>query len=624
MPALLPDRARRQSKAHSPGNSAKAAPDSEDEFIYIKRPVIAEDAEWPESGRLFRHSLRIPMQEITELGREAREESPSAMVSQELADVIETNSATNVAVGMSGTSRSAESKSSSERDKTDAGSTEKSQSLQERDSESSERLSRSKVKEGPGGKGERRRFSSEEVAGNKPGVALTPTLEGGPLAKTISLKWLSVSSSVRSIDSPKREKAPPLLRDEPKYKLRICVSEISALPNIQADEISLRASVGSVTLQEIRTGDKPKEESAEEPSVREGPVIKARVEIGSQVERFNLPPAMLNGKEQDMVAMLKVSGLATSLMLQNVNVLKDFLDDEYEADAPFPVQISIEDTSLSLKETFDATPTTDSTLNVCVKSIDIHRGQKIDGINLFSQNQTDGAMELETLRFHSDSEARRHESSPSGGGTRDNESTSSTTSNADLLHTFRSFIEVFESHVKRHGGLKVQLNQPTHIADLLQELQLSLSEEEESDLGRSREDNSSEAPPSYLESVGERTPTLQRPSSTYDTQADEMRLRTLSSPGRLSRLKLRKLQQDSTELKRLQVENDDLISQLAHTKMLLAERSQDLDEVTSECKKAKDDLVTHKQVLENYQEHIERLLTENADLRMRHHTSSPR
>ena len=64
------------------------------------------------------------------------------------------------------------------------------------------------------------------------------------------------------------------------------------------------------------------------------------------------------------------------------------------------------------------------------------------------------------------------------------------------------------------------------------------------------------------------------------------------------------------------MENDDLISQLMQIKILLAERSQDLDEVTSECKKTKDELVTHKQVLENYQEHIERLLTENADLKM--------
>ena len=37
--------------------------------------------------------------------------------------------------------------------------------------------------------------------------------------------------------------------------------------------------------------------------------------------------------------------------------------------------------------------------------------------------------------------------------------------------------------------------------------------------------------------------------------------------------------------------------------------------VTDECKRVKEELVSYKQVMEKQQEHVERLLTENFDLR---------
>ena len=458
---------------------------------------------------------------------------------------------------------------------------------------------------------------------------LTPLTEISATKIIPSLHRTNTTSSLRSTGSIKREKPPPLLRNEPEYILRISIGGIAALPNIQANEISLRASVGSVNLEEVRVCDSQQQRATgrqgEDSSGGSTPVIKARIEAGVQVRRFDLPPSTVNGNEQDAVVMLKISGLAAALLLKNAPVLKDFFDDEYEADSPVPIQIRIEDTSFMLREDLEYTSDTDSTLNVCIKAAEIHRGRRIAGTNLFTEEATDLSElspELETLRLNPQELITLREPSPAA---RDNDSTTSGASNPDLLQTFRSFIDVFESHVRRHGGLKIQLNQPEHIAGLLQDLQMSLSEEER----KGERSKSSDAPPSYSETVGHSknstTPQARVGNASSTSQARVVESsspthnRRLSedSPTTKTRLaELRGLRQDSLELKRIQVENEDLISQLMQTKILLAERSQDLDEVTSECKKTKDELVTHKQVLENYHEHIERLLTENADLKI--------
>ena len=440
---------------------------------------------------------------------------------------------------------------------------------------------------------------------------LTPLGDIASPRRPFGMRRASTTSSLQSTTSSKREKTPPLIRSEPQHILRVSVKGMAALPNIQSKDISLRASVGSVQLAELpaTTSREDERERERDERVWDGePVIRARIELGKQVERYGLP-STAGGRPQDVAALLSVSGLEAALLVKNVAVLKDFFDDEYEADAPVPVQILVRDTKLQLRESLEDTADTESTMNVCVKSVEVHRGKRIVDTNLFSsssysssrqqrergRNMEGGAEsvdamqnsaaaddgEEETLRLSAGQVAALREVSPAAVST---DGSTASNSNADLLETFRSFVRVFESHVRRHGGLKVQLSQPDHIAGLLQNLQISLGEEEHA---------KTDAPPTYSEMLEQST----RAATTLSQVSGE-------SPETARR-----------RLARVRAENEDLVSQLMQTKMLLAERSQDLDEVTSECKKAKDDLVTHKQVLENYQEHIERLLTENADLK---------
>ena len=463
------------------------------------------------------------------------------------------------------------------------------------------------------------------------GDVLTPLTDGtSPWKPHHTQRRASTASSFRSTSSAKREKLPPLMHNEPQYVLRVNVGGLCLLPNIQASDISLRASVNRVTLREIRAselteeGEREGERGGEEGISESAPVIRVRLEVGAQVERFNLQPSSVNHKEQDAVIMLALNGLAAELLLSNATVLKDFFDDEYESDSPIPIQLRIENTTISLRESLDHTTETDSTTNVRIKSAEIHRGKKIGGTNLFppslevadnSRHNSVRASEERTLHLTQEELSGLCNPSPAAVSC-----DSSSSANEDLLQTFHSFVQVFECHVRRHGGLKVQLRQPEHIAGLLQELEVSLGEEE---LQVEQERGADDAPPSYSETFQDISSTQQRVRtassvSTTTGSPPQNRRVSLGSPRETMKSRdLQKVRQESQqELARLKVENDDLISQLMSAKMLLAERSQDLDEVTSECKKAKEELVTHKQVLENYQEHIERLLTENADLKM--------
>ena len=459
---------------------------------------------------------------------------------------------------------------------------------------------------------------------------LTPLTDALSARKPFPFHRGSTTSSLRSTtSSARRGKPPPLLRSEPQHILRVKVRGMSILPNIQANEVSVRASLSHVKVAEILANNSRERNKTPEPSnegIWEGaPVIRARIEIGTQVQRFDLPPSQ-DGKAQEVVAMLSIRGLRAALLAKNAAVVKDFFDDEFEADDPIPIQLHLEDTTFELREELQHTAESEGTMNVKIKTIDVHRGRQITGTNLFLPPASEAVLSPrveDTLRPNSGQLPRIRDTSPAALST--DGSTNSAAANSDLLETFRSFVRVFESHVRRHGGLKVQLNEPEHIAGLLQELQVSLGDEE-IEAGKT-----SEAPPTYSETVKQDVSSVIRSGNapppsplTPFSPSRQQRKQSLDSPTAKSRAsELRRLRQDSHDLSRILSENEDLISQLKDTKMLLAERSQDLDEVTSECKKAKEALVTHKQVLENYQEHIERLLTENADLKTTTTSSTP-
>lgn len=164
---------------------------------------------------------------------------------------------------------------------------------------------------------------------------------------------------------------------------------------------------------------------------------------------------------------------------------------------------------------------------------------------------------------------------------------------------------MFESHVQQHG--RVQLPQPQHVAELLQELQAALQP------GKS----GLPPPPTYAEVA----PYSYLHSSARRTSAELLHLRRENEQLRQVQ---RQCEQLSAQLKESQVRLDPrydhhviimLLSQVE-----IQRRENDLMMVTDECKKTKEQLVSYKQVMEKQQEHIEKLLTENFDLQRQLHS----
>lgn len=408
--------------------------------------------------------------------------------------------------------------------------------------------------------------------------------------------------SSRSSLGPRRMKSPTPLRFEPRYILRIQAQHLCALPNIVATDISVRASVDSASLTEIEWetykrnggGQSSRQRARQEEEMQEDsdfvPVLKARFEIGDHVQRFYPDCA-----EADSICMIKIEGLDTSLLLPNATILKDFFEDEIETELPVPLQIRIENTKILLREVKEDTPESWTSLTIQAQSAEINRGAKVEGINLFpkEEDMQGEVEELTSSRVYTDTQkgSGEEEVAPdeivSSGGQEE--------SCTELMESFRSFIKVFEAHVRRHGE-QLHVPQPKRVAGLLNALRLSLSEEDKTALS---------APPSYSEA------TISPPSPTPSTTSATGLLPSGTAAPSKARLiqHLQRLRKENDHLKALLEEKQELSIQLEQAKDECTSRTEELDRVTQECATVKDELLVYKQVVEKQVETIQGLLS---------------
>ena len=366
-------------------------------------------------------------------------------------------------------------------------------------------------------------------------------------------KTLSKSSSRLSLVSRRSKMSSPILII-PKYIVRLQVQQVCALPTVHASsDITIRACVHHLDLAELDAkefeqsrsefGNRRPGDTKEDQYKGRNPEIKVRLELGDQVQRF-FPKADSQGI--DAIVIGKAEDVSVSLLTPSGPLLKDFFDDELESIIPMPIHLRIDNTKVTLKDEPQHTADNWSSLTFHIDRTNLCRGAEVEGVDLFC----DGSHQ----------EEEREE-------TRGNK----------LLQSFRSFIDVFEAHVSRHGEM-LNVPRPDHVAGLLHELQSSLQEQVPG----------VEAPPSYVEAVS-------------------------GSRGRSQSI--------TSEIQRLRRENEELKEQ-KESLLLNAQRDRSLqqsefDWVTEECKRAKEQLVAYKQVIEKQQLQIERLACgQNVDTRM--------
>lgn len=164
-----------------------------------------------------------------------------------------------------------------------------------------------------------------------------------------------------------------------------------ALPNIWSGAIGVRVSVDAVNVRELTVKEY---EGMKEIMKKKGtrvitppeqtPSIKARLEVGKQVERF-FPPDSLD--VQDIIVMASIDGLDLSLLLPNVTVLKDFFDDEYESLKPLPLHLKVAGTRAVLVENVDHGADHPQSMVLGVDQLEIHKGRELaQGLDIFRED----------------------------------------------------------------------------------------------------------------------------------------------------------------------------------------------------------------------------------------------
>lgn len=150
----------------------------------------------------------------------------------------------------------------------------------------------------------------------------------------------------------------------------------------------MRASADTISLRELTTREYQgmkelqgkKRSNTMSPPANPVPTIKARFELGDQVERFY--PA--SDCPQDVILIAKLEGLDLSLLLPNVTIMKDFFDDEFESLVPLPIHLKVGTTRAVLVEDLSHGADHVQSMSVGVEQLEVHRGRELrQGVDIF-------------------------------------------------------------------------------------------------------------------------------------------------------------------------------------------------------------------------------------------------
>ena len=201
---------------------------------------------------------------------------------------------------------------------------------------------------------------------------------------------ISSKSSLLSRTSQRRQKTPAPLRSVPKFILHAEVRHICVLPNIRSGAITARVAVDSISVREL-TGEEyegmkemAKKQKRDVAPAGQSPAIKARLEVGSQVMRFY--PADCSDYH-DSIVLASAEGLDLSLLLPNIAVLKDFFDDEFQAEKPLPLHVKVAGTRAVLMESIEHGADHIQSIMVGVDQLELHKGRELaPGLDIFRED----------------------------------------------------------------------------------------------------------------------------------------------------------------------------------------------------------------------------------------------
>ena len=353
----------------------------------------------------------------------------------------------------------------------------------------------------------------------------------------------------------------------PTHSLYIKTGGLKLLLCLSDQGITLRTTVDTLHIDEL-TEAELNELDRKKTSKKDGesndniacPVIKARVELGKNVLAKYFPNLVPETSPLDGVVFLKVSGLKAVLGIKNIMAVKDFFDDEKESDTPIPIQIRIVETQLVIKDQLALPLVHPKNIVVNVPDIFVNRGPRAHGTNLIQTEsldkqevQQDPPPVVETVTTRA----------------------VNTDTNTDLLESFHTLINSFQTRTAQMGQARVL--QPKKVDQLLKELERTLI-----------------SPPSYNDSLSCDFYTNVESSSPHSTVESLM-----------------------TEVEALRIDNKKLQLELVNAREEHSNTANERDEMTTQLIDVKLKLASAHLVLEQQLITMERLHSENSNLKDR-------
>ena len=347
------------------------------------------------------------------------------------------------------------------------------------------------------------------------------------------------------------------------WQLQVSISNICAIPVINATGLTAKVSASNVSLTEtpLLAADGTDEQEKAKPYKAEDdssydyqPSVKVRIELGPRI--YNYYPT-LEEINIPCVVQLHVTGVDAGLLLPLMDNLAMMFDDEIKSSISVPIYIILEGNQFLIMQTPEGHAEDFSSLNISVGSVSIQRGPEVPKLALWKMQQSVTEIPGNAYPY----QQAEHSSTVI-----DSTTTTELEELKGLLSSINSFSASLQPQLQRLGNLP----QAQRIDQTLGELQRTVEM-----IG-----GHSEPPPRYSESV--------------DYESTSTAISALQK-----------------EIESLKQERQLLEEEVKHSQEQLQLKDAEVTHMVSELVKSKDSEVAMKQVLFQLNNQIQDVVMEN-------------
>ena len=177
----------------------------------------------------------------------------------------------------------------------------------------------------------------------------------------------------------------------PQFVLHAQLRHVCALLNLQSEDIGIRFSADTIHTRELTSNEyqgmqemRSKKGVGQTTPPGDTPTIKGRLEVGKKVQRFFPLDCQ---EEQDIIVIISVKRADLTLLLPNMNLVNDFVKDEYEQLKPTPLHLKVEGSRAVLVEDVWHGADHPQSMVAVLEQLEVHKGRELaQGLDIFRED----------------------------------------------------------------------------------------------------------------------------------------------------------------------------------------------------------------------------------------------